>query len=253
MMLTPLGALAQQDTTPPVLVSFSATPVAFDAALSSVSVSFCLKAVDNVSATYLAGLGAFDSAGNSLFAFPSMDHLDYVILSSGQQGCRIESVPQFKAYGQYGIWVRLIDGVGNTADWRAGAPLDLCAIGPCRLDNRSAVSGNDADGDGVPDDLDACPYDAANDADHDGICGGIDCSASLAFDFACLKLRASGGNVASVADQGYSLPDTTYRGFVYPDTADQCRGSATGGPDPLRDIGAYERGARVCSLAVPPP
>jgi hypothetical protein len=39
----------------------------------------------------------------------------------------------------------------------------------------SSVPGtSDSDGDGIPDDQDLCPYDAANDADGDGHCGDVD-------------------------------------------------------------------------------
>ncbi len=50
---------------------------------------------------------------------------------------------------------------GNEAEFGVGFPagVDLCAIGPCQITNRSAAQLPDADGDGIPDDADNCPFD----------------------------------------------------------------------------------------------
>ncbi len=77
------------------------------------------------------------------------------------------------------------------------------------------------------------------------------CAVGLGVDFDCFKLRASGGGIASVKDQGFAFPETTpgYADFVYLDNFGSCRGAATDGPDGAWDIGADEYATSECVLS----
>ena len=80
------------------------------------------------------------------------------------------------------------DGQGDACDDDLdgdGVPNDSDACPAAYVAGRPAAQigqggGPDSDGDGIPDDCDVCPRDPANDADHDGVCGDRD-NCPLAF------------------------------------------------------------------------
>jgi hypothetical protein len=164
---------AQQDVTPPELLEFWITPVVLDTGEEDVSVEWCATFRDDRS-----GLDRINVQG-FLLPFPESG---LAVNLGGQRPevgeelagtiCGMQFFPQFSPYGIWGLNVDLTDGVGRQSRYFDPAvvvgPLDLCAVGPCRLSNRSASGLPDTDEDGTPNDADNCPADPnADQADLD--------------------------------------------------------------------------------------
>jgi len=154
-------ALAQEDTTPPVLLDFTISPTVFDTGPGPVTFQWCATVADN-----LSGISSFQlnyqlpgdgrSDGGTVSA-PSPAPLSF-------SGCKQFTLPQFSPYGTYDLWFSVSDAAFNNRKYVSPACLcgpeceDLCAVGfTCTIENRPSDLLPDADSDGVPDDADNCP------------------------------------------------------------------------------------------------
>ena len=153
--------LAQQDTSPPVLLDFTASPVVFDTGPSAVTVQWCTTARDDLSGVrYLAvyagpGANGFDYGGSSWTCDQNNGPCPLE-----KEICGPLMIPRYAHYGEYYLHVYLCDAV-NCSTYHP-TMLDLCAVGTCTVDNRNGSSATaDADADGTPDDADNC-RDVAN-------------------------------------------------------------------------------------------
>ena len=161
-------ALAQQDTTPPVLLEFTASPAVFDAGSGAVTIEWCAKASDNLSGVNRlslfafctpAGAGCADRVG---FLYPPNSIPLPVV-----DGCSTVTIPRFSKYGAWYLALYVYDDAGNsntyldTSRFPGVDAKDLCEIGPCGVLNRAPTASLDADNDGTLDDADNCP-DVAN-------------------------------------------------------------------------------------------
>lgn len=158
-------ALAQQDTTAPVLLEFSVSPVVFDTGSAAVSIEICAAAQDNLSGVAVISIwsgciepGTGCNPGGALIqpGPPSYTPSPYLT------GCAMLTVPRFTRYDHLYLGAVTSDAAGNARVYRrlpaAGSgDEDLCQIGPCELFNRPATSLLDGDDDGTPDDADNCP------------------------------------------------------------------------------------------------
>ena len=153
-----------QDSTPPVLLDFTISPVVFDTTTGVVSVEWCLTVQDDLSGLSSVGLNAanvdnpdnrFGLGGLSLPSPPTASQIT---------GCRVAEIPAFFAFGTYAIAVQLYDASFNRTVYAAPSfPLggtghaNLCLIGPCEMVNQPLSSLPDFDLDGVADIADNCP------------------------------------------------------------------------------------------------
>ena len=156
-LLAPLGASAQEDTAPPVLLSFAISPEAFDTDPGPVDVTVCTTSRDD-----LSGFGsiAVEIKGLNPFNFLRIGG------SLGERlrsGCQTSTFPQFFPSGLYHIDITLRDMAGNSTTYTANGSPDLCPIGPCEIIIRPDEEPLDADEDGAPDDFDNCPDDPNTD------------------------------------------------------------------------------------------
>lgn len=145
ILLTFGNAEAQQDTTPPVLLDFTISPVVFDSGLGRMTFDVCAAARDD-----LAGIQSIVIRGTNLGVIHgALGELDV-------SGCTQLNANQFIPYGDYNLVVEVSDHVGNQRDYTRNGSPNLCDIGPCWVTNRQSSQLPDADNDGVPDDSDNC-------------------------------------------------------------------------------------------------
>lgn len=179
--LPPVNASAQQDTTPPVLLEFTISPVLFDSGPNQVTINWCATARDDLAGVTSFGL-VFGTQGNT--STVSSASLPSPLLEATV--CRQFTIQRFSPYGTYRLGVSLGDNIGNTAYYwnpliQTGPGfVDLCTFSDanaCEIVNRLENGLPDADNDGIPDDADNCPT-IANpdqaDADLDLIGDGCD-------------------------------------------------------------------------------
>jgi hypothetical protein len=129
------AAHAQQDTTPPVLNSFTITPAAFDTGMGPVVLHVCATATDDLSGVNEIAFGESNGAhgltgGN--IGFPQQ--------TAGQvSGCNDVTVPAFSAYGTFDVFVSVTDWASNRSPVYTAQPtgtdLPLCPLGTCELVN----------------------------------------------------------------------------------------------------------------------
>jgi len=173
-MLVGSQAVAQQDTTPPMMIAFAISPITFDTGPADVILHACVTARDDLS-------GMFPGAGIAVSRPSTGVGLDVrtIPLDPDGSGCVDLTARHFLPYGTYDIQINFHDNVGNQIIYRTGPvvgfqdTVDLCATGfTCTVVDRSEGGSGDADLDGVPDDADNCPtvYNPnQTDRDHDGI------------------------------------------------------------------------------------
>jgi hypothetical protein len=161
ILATASPAFAQQDTTPPVLLDFTISPTVFDTGPSEVVLTLCVTARDDLSGLSFANTSRFASV-NELG--PGI-HTSGASFSGELEAtvCWDATVPRYKIYDIYALAVTVRDMAGNSAIWghphyNLNAP-DLCALGPCEVENRPGGGLPDFDGDTIPDDADNCPDD----------------------------------------------------------------------------------------------
>jgi hypothetical protein len=228
------NALAQGDTTPPVLLDFTVAPTVIDTGSGNVVLNFCAVGRDD-----LAGFGQI-AVGLRTQADQDFLEVNQNAFPDGQtdfEFCGSISVPQFTAYQTFNIRVTLIDTVVNTAV--IGGPA-LCDLGfPCEIVNRSADTLQDSDMDGVPDDADNCvndPNPDQGDADLDligDVCDAFpddrdneqaQCEADLAICFAFTDLctQDSDCDPESTCVGGVCSADPTCRGDADCPTGEVC-------------------------------
>lgn len=141
---------AQQDTTAPVLLGFSISPVVFDTGPGPVQVQVCVKARDDLSGISLALVSGIGIVFGQQIPSPVLEIDD----------CSVAVIPRFSPYGTSGVRVLVEDNIGNQRWYVAGGSDnegDSCDFGPCQFTNRPASGALDADNDGTPDDGDNCP------------------------------------------------------------------------------------------------
>jgi hypothetical protein len=162
--LVPSSVLAQEDTTPPVLLDFTISPVAFDAGVEPITLEWCATAGDDLSGIAFVSLDV-NVEGQGLSTHGG---LGFPAGTSEATGCAQFAVAQFSQYGTYELRLRLRDAAGNSRYYAhpvvevSAAVIDLCAFGGasvCEVENRPLIGIPDGDGDGVPDDADNCPDD----------------------------------------------------------------------------------------------
>lgn len=157
------SACAQQDTTAPVIVDFTASPVVFDTGPAEAVIHWCVSARDDLSgierivlfaSCAIPGPGCDLQAG---FIFPSLEPPTLTV-----NACSTLTIPRFSRYGtwQFSIW--MYDSAGTLSTYYETSQVtpgvaDLCSFGPCTALNRAAETGTDSDNDGTPDDADNCP------------------------------------------------------------------------------------------------
>jgi hypothetical protein len=163
------AALAQEDTTPPVLLDFTASPTVFDAGPAPVTIDWCLTARDDLSGVAQLRVASVAPAhwfDTGVFSVTTTVEGTF---------CGSVVVSQFTPYGTNNVNVEVRDSAGNTIDAVVGGGsdptvFDLCDFGPCQLENRLESGLPDGDDDGIPDDADNCPGDPnpdQEDADFD--------------------------------------------------------------------------------------
>lgn len=164
VLLGSFGAAAQQDVTPPLLLEFSISPIVIDTGRGPATLTWCATAQDDLAGVWRIEVGIDDPG-----SFGSIIGGGAPVL----EGCNQFTLPQFYPYGTRNVIVRVRD-LTLTNDriyadpaTQLGAP-DLCAIGPCHVENRDLSELPDSDADGIPDDADNCPDDPNPDqADRD--------------------------------------------------------------------------------------
>jgi hypothetical protein len=109
-------------------------PVAFDSALGDTEIEWCATARDDPSGI------AWISAGIRRLGYSSIFFPEGTIEGSG---CAQILVPALSPFGVFDVSVEMSDRAGNLILYRDPAfdpsRLDLCAIGPCRVENRLSV------------------------------------------------------------------------------------------------------------------
>jgi hypothetical protein len=109
-------------------------PVAFDSALGDTEIEWCATARDDSSGI------AWISAGINRLGYSSILFPEGTIEGSG---CAQILVPALSPFGVFDVSVEMSDRAGNLILYRDLAldptRLDLCAIGPCRVENRLSV------------------------------------------------------------------------------------------------------------------
>jgi len=166
LLVWPQMLMAQEDTTPPVLLDFTISPVVFDTTVGQASFDWCAQAADTLSGVQSIRVVAFDfppqttptNSATISFSFGTLD----------AEGCSTLTIPQFSPLEEYLVGVVLLDHLGNRMVYEdqsfVGQSVeDLCPIGPCRLMNQVINPGPDTDADGIPDIADNCPDDPNED------------------------------------------------------------------------------------------
>jgi len=171
IVLISAPASAQQDTTPPVLLDFTISPVVFDTGPAPVMFSWCATVADDLSGPCQVCVEVNDTvpfSGPSLFG----SCRDGSGGTSPQTICGSTTAPRFSEYRTYVVGVQTEDCSQNARRWgdQSFGLADLCSVGPCSIENRPAGTQPDTDSDGVPDDADNCPNvfnSDQSDRDHD--------------------------------------------------------------------------------------
>jgi hypothetical protein len=139
-----------QDTTPPMLLDFSISPVLFDTSTQDATVSFCVAAADN-----LAGVGNVCVRADSPSSTPISGFFGISLNFQGANNatvCGSAVIPVGSPFEVEPLLITLTDRVGNTR--LVGNPsnpicaLDLygqcehlCDLGlPCVVENRSSLT-----------------------------------------------------------------------------------------------------------------
>jgi hypothetical protein len=150
--------LAQEDTTPPVLLDFTIAPVVFDTGEGPVDLEWCATMRDDLSGLLMVNIDIYREDGQVVHGGggPASGLLEETV-------CGTSRLEQFSIYADYYVRVGPIDIQRNILFWADPNFLadteDLCVIGPCKLTNRLSDELPDTDSDGVPDDADNCPED----------------------------------------------------------------------------------------------
>jgi hypothetical protein len=134
------SASAQQDTTAPVLTSFSVTPSAFDTGTGPVTLHWCGTVHDDLSGIQYVNFFASGSGilvNDSRYFNPGTLDADF---------CYDTVAPQYAPYGDYLIQFFAYDNAGNGLDYTDPADgsgrgyADLCTVGPCHLVNGTGAT-----------------------------------------------------------------------------------------------------------------
>jgi hypothetical protein len=164
-LLTPAGASAQEDTTPPVLLNFTISPALFDTGPGLVDISWCVTVADDLSgvrSVSAGGIGPLIGGTNSDISLGQMNFAD---TTAPTTQCATATAQQFTPYGTYLLTLIVRDALGNNRhydnpEFRVGFE-DLCPLADhCELVNTQLGQQVDTDGDGILDDADNCPDDS---------------------------------------------------------------------------------------------
>jgi len=113
-------AVAQQDTTPPELLSFSISPTIFDLSLGSVQFTWCVTATDNVwlkRASVVVGIVGVPGPPGNIAEGAGLSLIP--LLGAQDSGCA--TFPSRDAplpFGEYAIEIILTDHLENQSVWR---------------------------------------------------------------------------------------------------------------------------------------
>ena len=163
LLSLPVCATAQEDVTPPVLLDFMVTPIAFDTGPAPVSIEWCARARDDLSGIRGISLVFGLQGGTS-----TVSGITFPPGTLEGSGCAQFVVSQFSRYGTYLLGVTVNDAFNLRYYWnpliQSGGPefIDLCTFQGaivCTVENRPSDGLPDADGDGIADDSDNCPSD----------------------------------------------------------------------------------------------
>ncbi len=132
--------LAQEDTTPPVLLDFTLAPTEFDTGVGPVEIEWCFTASDDLSGL----LDVLVDNVNSDFSLngPFLGRAVYPQVTLEDTDCVMAVFPQVTPYDTYYLGVILNDNVGNRREYghplyRSVRPIEnLCDLGPCEIVNR---------------------------------------------------------------------------------------------------------------------
>jgi hypothetical protein len=140
-------ALAQEDTTPPVLLEFTISPVVFDAGQGDITFLWCATARDDLSG--LLSVVPMSSGG------PILQGTQFPVGTLEGQVCGTGTLAQFSAYGTYPLSVFVFDRVGNETRYEPffvrtclggncslgeTSEPGLCAFATCELINRASLT-----------------------------------------------------------------------------------------------------------------
>ncbi len=151
----PAVALAQQDTTPPVLLDLTVSPAVFDAGPADVVLHVCVTARDDLSGIGRILIDGASQSGDLLPGPPVFGNFGGILEGTV---CFDQTVARFRAYDTYDLRISFIEDLaGNLVSVENP---ELCAIGTFTVINRPATGLPDSDNDGTPDDADNCPNDA---------------------------------------------------------------------------------------------
>jgi hypothetical protein len=152
VLLSPVAASAQEDTTPPVLLDFTISPTVFDTGPGAVEVTWCVTARDDLSGLQDVTLRAKGIVtGHSLIGSSAPFSPRGALEATA---CETKTIPQFSPYDTYSLGVTIFDELFNNEP-----NVSTCNVGPCELINRPEGNLPDRDNDGIPDDADNCPDD----------------------------------------------------------------------------------------------
>jgi hypothetical protein len=136
-----------EDTTPPVLLDFSISPVLFDTSTQDASVSFCVTASDDLSGVGNVGVRADSPSSMPISGFFAIS-LNFQGTNNGTV-CGSAIVPVGSPFEVEPLVIQLTDRVGNTRlIGNLSSPIctsgfygqcdNLCDLGlPCEVENRS--------------------------------------------------------------------------------------------------------------------
>lgn len=171
ILLAGSSAFAQEDVTPPVLLDFTIAPVVFDASNGPVVLDWCVTAADDLSGIdFVLLIASAEDGSGDLFNRALNPNGG----TSAEAYCSTAVVQQSSPFGAFYLFIQVQDRINNYV--RATHPLspfninaqDLCALGPCEIENLDLSGSPDTDNDGIPDDADNCPDDPnADQADDD--------------------------------------------------------------------------------------
>ena len=168
LLCTQPVAFSQEDTTPPVLLDFTISPIVFDTSEADVTISFCVTAADGLSGTANVGVRADDPTSSPLTG-PVGISLNFQGATSPTEICGFAIAPRGSPQIEYLIEISLTDRVGNrrvvkhpihpcTGLEGCNNAQDLCEAGfGCSIENRALSELPDSDYDGIPDVGDNCP------------------------------------------------------------------------------------------------
>jgi hypothetical protein len=179
-LLSPIGAIAQEDTTPPVLLDFRIDPILFDTSETDVTISFCVTVADDISGASDISVRADDPNSSPLDGIFGIVLNSFEGATSPTEKCSSAIAPIGAPQLEYLIQISLKDRAGNRRVVKhplhpcAGSlgcenAEDLCDAGfVCSIENTELTPLPDNDADGVPDIADNCPADFnADQADAD--------------------------------------------------------------------------------------